>query len=241
MHRIPYFRTVESGEEMTSEWKQAEKALNQIQIESKANNEPVTVSGHAEGLHCIGIGTDAAVFSYIHAPKYAFKVYTPEALPKKNIEKGVYARIGASSYFPACYGAGENYLALSFETGITLYDCLLQGVPIPNQVISDVDDAREYVRSVGLNPRDIHLKNVLLQKGRAKLLDVSEYIKPGNDQRWEYLKRGYDEFYPLIEGKQIPAWILETIKKWYNRMDAASFTVEEFGKRMTHLFFKDSN
>ena len=70
----------------------------------------------------------------------------------------------------------DNYLVLSFEEGITLYDCLLQGIPIPKQAIKDVDDAREYVRQKGLNPRDIHLKNVFLQNGRAKIIDVSEYV-----------------------------------------------------------------
>ena len=59
---------------------------------------------------------------------------------------------------------------------MTLFDCVLQGIHIPEQVINDVEDAREYVRNKGLNPRDIHLKNILLQNGRAKILDVSEYI-----------------------------------------------------------------
>jgi hypothetical protein len=67
-------------------------------------------------------------------------------------------------------------LVLSFEQGVTLYDCLLQGVRVPEQAIQDVEESREFVRSQGLNPRDIHLKNVLLQEGRGKVLDVSEYI-----------------------------------------------------------------
>ena len=62
-------------------------------------------------------------------------------------------------------------------------------------------DAREYVRQKGLNPRDIHLKNIFLQNGRAKIIDVSEYVQPGNDLRWEYLKKAYDQYYHLIEGK----------------------------------------
>ncbi|MCB8817474.1 RIO1 family regulatory kinase/ATPase domain-containing protein [Desulfosporosinus shakirovi] len=86
------------------------------------------------------------------------------------------------------YGRGFDFLVIRFEEGITLYDCLLKGIHIPKQVIEDVDNAINYVLGKGLNPRDIHLKNILLQEGKAKLLDVSEYMKPGNDKRWEYLK-----------------------------------------------------
>jgi hypothetical protein len=239
MFGIRLLQREERRDVMIPEWEQAEEAIKRIQIEGKANNEPVTVSGYAEGLYCIGIGTDAAVFRYVPTPSYAFKVYAPQAISKKTVEQGVYRRLGSNRYFPRCYGAGDNFLVLSFESGTTLYDCLLQGIHIPRQVVDDVNDAQGFARDLGLNPRDIHLKNVLLQEGRAKLLDVSEYIQPGNDRRWEHLVRGYDEFYPLIDGKQIPLWILETVRKWYNRMDSASFTVDEFGKRIMQLFFKD--
>src|SRR5690606_26217314 len=47
-------------------------------------------------------------------------------------------------------------LVLSYEEGKTLFDCILEGIHIPEQVIQDVEEAREYARSKGLNPRDIH-------------------------------------------------------------------------------------
>jgi hypothetical protein len=223
---------------MTENWREAEEALQQLRIEGNENNEPVTVIGDPENLYCIGIGTDAAVFRYTPTPAYAFKVFSPHSISKKSVEQQVYERIGESPYFARCYGSGSNYLVISYEPGTTLYDCLIHGVSIPKQVVVDVEDAREFVRSLGLNPRDIHLKNVLLQNGRAKLLDISEYVKPGDDRRWEHLKRGYEEFYPLLNGRPIPNWILETVKKWYNRIDLATFTVDDFGKRIMQLFFK---
>ncbi|CAM4387664.1 serine/threonine protein kinase [Paenibacillus endophyticus] len=222
---------------MNSDWKQAEEALREIEVIGHENNKPVSVVGFAEDLRCIGIGTDAAVFYHSDTPNYAYKVYSMQALAKKEVEEGIYKRLKGSPYFPECFGAGPNYLVLSFEQGITLYNCLLQGVHVPEQVVQDVEEAREFVRSQGLNPRDIHLKNILLQEGRGKVLDVSEYIKEGNDSRWEHLVWGYKHFYSLIGEAQVPLWILETITNWYNRIDASSFGIEDFSKRVSRLFF----
>ncbi|QYR19157.1 serine/threonine protein kinase [Paenibacillus sp. sptzw28] len=224
---------------MISDWKQAEEALRDVEIVGYQNNKPVSVISFSEELRCIGIGTDAAVFYYPNTPNYAFKVYSDQSLEKKKIEAGIYESLNGSRYFPECYGSGPNYLVLSYEQGITLYDCLLQGIHVPEQVIQDVEDAREFVRSLGLNPRDIHLKNVLLQEGRGKVLDVSEYDKEGNDNRWEHLVWSYKHFYTLIRGVQVPIWILETITNWYNRIDTANFGIEDFSKRVSRLFFRE--
>jgi hypothetical protein len=222
-----------------TDWKLAEVALQEVEVVGYDNNRPVSVIRFADELRCIGIGTDAAVFYYPDTPNYAYKVYSDKALEKKEAEAEIYERLKGSPYFPHFYGAGPNYLVLSFEQGVTLYDCLLQGVPVPEQAIQDVEEAREFVRSRGLNPRDIHLKNVLLQDGRGKVLDVSEYIKEGNDNRWEHLVWTYKHFYPLICEVKVPLWILETITNWYNRMDKAGFGIEDFSKRVSRLFFGD--
>lgn len=112
----------------------------------------------------------------------------------------------------------------------TLYDCLIQGIRILSQVIQDVEKAREYARKNNLNPRDIHLKNILLQNGRAKVINVSEYMDKGNDHRWEDLKKVHDEFYPLIAGKEVPSFILQTIQRCYNKRQSS--LMEEFMKEI---------
>lgn len=221
---------------MTPDWKLAEKALQNIQVIGNDNNEPVIIEGCFEGLHCIGIGTDAAVFYFEETPDYAFKVYSQLAADKKRVEREVYERLQGSPYFPRCYGSGSHYLVLSIEEGPTLYDCLLQGIYIPEQVIIDVEEAREFVRSQGLNPRDIHLKNVLMQEGRAKVIDVSEYVKEGNDNRWEHLAWAYRHIYPMINTVKVPLWMLESIRHWYNRVDKASFVLDDFSYRLLRLF-----
>ncbi|MNR34213.1 hypothetical protein D3C85_1519620 [compost metagenome] len=106
-------------------------------------------------------------------------------------------------------------------------------------MIQDIEDAREFVRSQGLNPRDIHLKNVLLHEGRGIVLDVSEYIQEGNDNRWEHLVWAYHHVYPLISDVQVPIRILDTITNLYNRIDSASFRIEDFTRRVSRLFKSD--
>ncbi|WP_088007012.1 serine/threonine protein kinase [Indiicoccus explosivorum] len=224
---------------MTQRWEKAAAALQNTVVTPMPNNEPVVISEIPEGIRCIGIGTDAAVFQSVHAPEIALKVYAEEKKDKAQTEKEVYDRLGSSGYFPKCYGTEGRILALSMESGITLFDCLLQGVHVPRQAIQDVEDARNYVRSKGLNPRDIHLKNILLQEGRAKILDVSEYVLPGNDYRWEHLKRAYDEYYPLLDGRPMPFWLLETIRKWYNQWNRYHNSFEEFMKHVyRHTAFR---
>jgi len=218
------------------DWNIAEKELRKIKISSNKNNELVTVDGHSAAFECIGVGTDAAVFRFSNEPKYAFKVFSNDKIDKIKIESEVYLKLGYSEYYPEYFGNGSNFLVISHEDGVTLYDCLLKGIHIPNQVIQDVDAARMYAVEKGLNPRDIHLKNILLHEGRAKILDVSEYMNPGNDKRWEYLKEGYHEHYHLIDGKALPHWIIETVRKWYNQTHSESFKVQDFAKELVLLF-----
>jgi serine/threonine protein kinase len=218
---------------MEKEWRKARELLTNINISSNPNNQPVTIQGNVRELKCIGVGTDAAVFQYVHTPAYAFKLFADDKLDKIQMEAKVYKKLGSSPYFSTCYEASERFLVVSYETGITLYDCVQQGIHIPPEVIQDVEQAREYARKKGLNPRDIHLKNILLQEGKAKIIDVSEYLLPGNDHRWEHLKRGYEEYYHLIDGRAIPSWLLETVRKNYNTRQSTA--IEDFFRDVMKL------
>ncbi|MBH5317709.1 serine/threonine protein kinase [Paenibacillus sp. GSMTC-2017] len=221
---------------MAQEWKKAEIAIREILVEGNERNEEVTISGYADGLHCVGLGTDAAVFVYDLTPTYAFKIYTEQALHKKEMERSVYERLEGIPYFPEYYGEGRNYLVISYESGPTLLDCLLQGIEVPRTVIDDVEEARRLAYERGLNPRDIHLKNVISQSGRGKVLDVSEYVVEGDDKRWEHLVWAYDTIYPSIEGKAIPSWLLDSIKSGYRKLDQAGSNLDEYAQRISQLF-----
>jgi hypothetical protein len=213
------------------DWKLIEPLLKEIRIEAHPENQPVNILSVPPPLKVAGAGTDAVVVRHPDFPPLAFKVYAEGRRQAKENEYAAYRRLGRSPYFPVCYGKGSFYLVLSYEEGPTLYDCLVKGIPIPEQAIDDVEKARTYARQAGLNPRDIHLKNVLLQRGRAKLLDVSEYVKPGNDGHWDHLVQAYRRFYPLIAGRRIPVWLLEMVKKAYYRQVAGDFSVSDFGRR----------
>ena len=223
---------------MKSDWDKAINSLSKITVFSSPNNEPVTIRGDADDLKCIGIGTDAAVFQSLSSPTYAFKLYAKDKVNKVKVEANVYLLLGDSPFFSTCFASYDEILVLSYEEGITLFDCILQGIHIPVQVVNDVEDAREYARNKGLNPRDIHLKNILLQNGRAKIIDVSEYTLPGDDFRWEHLKKGYEQYYHLIDGNSVPFWLMETIRKWYNQRGKNSSSYEEFTKTILKLLYK---
>lgn len=218
-----------------NKWDIAIDSLSKITVFSNPKNEPVTISGDSDDLKCIGVGTDAAVFQAIYAPAYAFKIYAKDKVSKIKVEENIYHVLGDSPFFSTCFTSYDQYLVLNYEEGKTLFDCLLQGIHIPEQVVKDVEEAREYVRKKGLNPRDIHLKNILLQNGRAKILDVSEYSQPGNDFRWEHLKKAYEEYYHIIDGNSVPFWLLETIRKWYNQREKYFSSYEEFMKIVLKL------
>ena len=224
---------------MEKDWDKAIDSLSKIKVISSPNNESVTMSGHADDLKCIGVGTDAAVFQSLSAPAYAFKLYAKDKVSKVKVEANVYQILGDSPFFSTCFASYDEYLVLSYEEGKTLFDCILQGVHIPQQVVNEVEDAREYVRKKGLNPRDIHLKNILLQNGRAKIIDVSEYILPGNDFRWDHLKKGYEQYYHLIDGNSVPFWLVETVRKWYNQRGKNTSSYEEFTKTILKLLYKN--
>ncbi|MBT2569617.1 serine/threonine protein kinase [Planococcus sp. ISL-110] len=213
---------------MEQSWQEIAESLAAVKIVANPNNEPVSIEGIAAGFRCIGVGTDAAVFQFLEAPEYAFKVYAENKKDKLEAEAKVYKEIGDSPYFSNCYGVNDRLLVIKYEEGLTLFDCLLQGVHVPDQVIQDVEEARDFIRQIGLNPRDIHLKNILLQNGRAKLLDVSEYIKTGNDFRWEHLKKAHAEYYAIIDGKPMPFWLLDTVRKWYHHWNRYSSSFDEF-------------
>ncbi|MYL35629.1 serine/threonine protein kinase [Pontibacillus yanchengensis] len=219
---------------MKNKWESAFSSLSQITVSSNDNNEPVTIQSVPEDIKCIGIGTDAAVFQSVDEPLYAYKLYARDKVSKLKVEEEIYKRLGNSNFFSWCYDSYDNLLVLQYEEGLTLFDCLLQGIHIPKQVVNDVEEAREYVREKGLNPRDIHLKNILLQNGRAKIIDVSEYVQPGDDFRWNHLKRAYEEYYHLVDEKCVPFWVVETVRKWYNQSKKTT-SFEEFMKVVLKL------
>jgi hypothetical protein len=213
-----------------------EDLLRAVRIRAHASNEPIVIEHIPAPLRLLGSGTDAVVVQHPGLPEQAFKIYAPETVGCLTDEYEAYRHLAGSPYFAACLGRGAFYLVLSYEAGPTLYECLVQGIPVPEQVMADVETARDYARQVGLHPKDIHLKNVLLQGNRARILDVSKYVAPGDEDRvWEHLAEGYRRFYPLIRGRRIPVWVIELVKRRYKAQPKEQFSLDLFGAKMLRI------
>jgi len=213
-----------------------EELLRAVRIRAHANNEPVVIDKMPAPLRVLGSGTDAVVVQHPGLPEQAFKIYAPEAMSCLADEYEAYRQLAGSPYFAACLGQGDFYLVLSYEPGPTLYECVVQGIPVPEQAMADVEAARHYARQAGLHPKDIHLKNVLLQGDRARVLDVSKYVAPGDEDRvWEHLAEGYRRFYPLIRGRRIPVWLIEMVKRRYRAQSKEQFSFDLFAAKMLRV------
>ncbi|MEK8130667.1 hypothetical protein WMW72_22425 [Paenibacillus filicis] len=67
-----------------------------------------------------------------------------------------------------------------------------------------------------MNPHDVHGKNVMLQDGRGKVVDVSDFLKQEPCQMWDDLKGAYGRFYrPWLSRLPIPEALLNTVRRGY--------------------------
>ncbi|UFJ41959.1 serine/threonine protein kinase [Brevibacillus humidisoli] len=194
-----------------------EAFLREVQLESPSPDDPVIVRHTPEPWELVGTGNYAGVFGHPDYPDVVVKLYAP-GRPGIEQEREVYRKLGESRYFPVCYQTGDDYLVIKRMRGISLYECVLYGIPIPPQVIQDVEDALDEARSKGLFPHDVHGKNVLMYQGRGYLIDVSDYYKQQVDTKWRDLRRAYYKIYlPFLKdrGWKIRPWLLEAVRKGY--------------------------
>jgi hypothetical protein len=196
--------------------------LPYIHLSTDSPFDPIKVKNHSKSWKTIGSGNYAGVFSHDSNPKWVVKVYgrKPEELLK---EVEVYKKLGNHRSFSSLIDYGENYLILKRIEGITLFNAVIKGVPIPESVIDDIDDALEYAKSVGLNPFDVHGKNVVMCNGRGYIVDVSDFYKEGECRKWADLKKAYYKIYKPFFYKlhpRIPFFIVDGVRKvyrWYRK------------------------
>lgn len=217
---------------------QIQEQINQVQVVSVNPRDPVHVNKQPESWRCIGVGNSAAVFQPKDRTDVAIKVYAKGFEEIAGEEAAIYEQLGDSPYFPAFVGRGDDHLIIGYRKGLNIYDCLLQGIYIPEQVIHDVEAAIDYARGRGLNPSDIHIKNVLVHEGRGYLVDVSDYRKEEECKRWESLKQAYYDYYLDLykPGLAVPSWVLETIRKWYKANEGEG-NIAAFADRIKRMFF----
>lgn len=191
--------------------------LQGVRLESESPYDPVVVKHTPTGWRCIGAGNYAAVFAYQGNDDWVVKIYAraQEGLKK---EAKVYRKLGGHPSYSELIYQGEQYLVLKRLKGITLYEAVHKGIQIPESIIRDVNEALQYARERGLTPCDIHGKNVMMNDGKGYVVDISDFYKPGEDEKWNDLMKAYYKFYKPFLYKYpipIPYFVLDAIRHSY--------------------------
>ncbi|WP_139489899.1 serine/threonine protein kinase [Brevibacillus dissolubilis] len=193
--------------------------LREVKLEAPSPIDPVQVRYVPKPWAVVGAGNYAGVFEHPDYPDVVLKLYAPGRSGFEE-EQEVYRRLGESKYFPVLYQAGENYLVIKRMRGISLFDCVRYGIPIPENVIEEAEEALGEARAKGLFPQDVHGKNVLMYQGHAYIIDVSDYLNESGkpDTKWRDLRKAYYKVYlPFIKdrGWKVPLWMLDGVRKGY--------------------------
>ena len=169
-------------------------------------------------LTMAGSGRSAYVFKLKNTKKVLKVFYPPfEHLAKR--EAKIYKKLEGVSYFPVMHASGENYIVIDYIDGLTLFECLVKGKHIDENVLDEVDHAILLAKNRGLNPSDIHLHNILITSdGKVKLIDVVRFEQVKQCSQWDDLKRGYYKYYKKrIFPRKIPSKFLLMIAFFYKR------------------------
>lgn len=191
-----------------------EELLPALRVESRVPTEPVVVVHLPEPWCVVGAGNYAAVLAHPEHPEWVVKVYAP-GRPGADEEKEVYRILGEHPAYSRCLFAGDDYLVLGRLEGVTLFEALRRGLPIPERVIRDVDEALEYARGRGLRPHDVHGRNVMMKDGRGFVVDISDFLHDDPCSRWRDLKRAYYWLYrPIVMrlGIPVPRRVLDLVR-----------------------------
>ena len=149
----------------------------------------------APSLKLIGEGRSAFAFR-INGTNLVLKVFFPQFEKVAEEEAGIYKELAGNPFFPSLHEAGRNYLVMDYVRGMTLYQCLVNGMPIGAGHIEEVDHALKLAREKGLNPSDIHLRNIIITpEDEVKLIDVARFRQGKQCSQWEDLKSAFYKYY----------------------------------------------
>ncbi|NYF24796.1 protein kinase family protein [Sporosarcina sp. JAI121] len=173
---------------------------------------------HSEYLELAGTGRSAFVFR-IKSSEKAIKVFFPkfEYIAKEEAE--IYKKLDDISYYPSIYDSGLNYIVMDYIDGQTLFECITHGKVITIDHIKEVDYALSLASEKGLNPSDIHLRNIFITTDdKIKIIDVARFRQTKNCKQWSDLKKAYHQVYrKRFYSKKIPAPLLNLIAFLYKK------------------------
>ena len=173
---------------------------------------------YSHDLILIGTGRSAYVFK-IKGENLALKVYFPH---KKRIafeEATIYRKLQHIDYYPNLYEGGDNYILIDYIEGYTLFQCLQRGIFVPEKKFQEISKALLMAEEVGLNPADIHLKNIIItSNGNVKVIDVARFRQQEKDQQWKDIEQAYYKVYSKYYfPKKIPTIVLNLISFIYKK------------------------
>lgn len=169
-------------------------------------------------LQLIGTGRSAFVFRIKSSDK-AIKVFFPDYIDVAKEEAEIYKMLQDIHYFPAIYETGLNYIVMDYIDGSTLFECMTRGISITPDHINEIDTALSLASDLGLNPSDIHLRNIFITStGEIKLIDVARYRQVKDCRQWRNLKKAYRQFYrKRFFLKKIPYPVLNAVAFLYKK------------------------
>jgi predicted Ser/Thr protein kinase len=174
------------------------------------------LKSYSNSLQLIGTGRSAYVFK-VKDEEVALKVFFPHKTHIAPEEAAIYRKLPSGSYYPTLHEAGKNFIVIDYIDGHTLFHYLENGIYIREENIHAINDALEMARNVGLNPSDIHLKNIIItSKQEVKLIDVARFRQTKKDRQWDDLQKVYFKGYAKSYfPKRIPRALLNCISAVY--------------------------
>lgn len=203
------------------------------QIHMSGSDTTPHLTAYPSSLVLIGTGRSAFAFRLTESSK-VMKVFFPAFRHIAAEEAEIYRTLESNHFFPALHAAGNGYLVMDYIPGHTLYDCLREGIPITDHHIADIDKALAAAAAEGLNPSDIHLRNILITPdGNTRLIDPARFRQQKHCTQWEDLHRAYERFYKKkLFPKKVPGFLLELIAYLYKRRK--SYTIQAPSNKAIH-------
>ncbi|MCZ2260168.1 protein kinase family protein [Sporosarcina sp. G11-34] len=158
-------------------------------------NKKNRLISYGDSLELVGTGRSAFVFR-IQSSNQAIKIFFPEFTYIAKEEAAIYKILQNISYYPPVHDSGLNYIVMDYIEGLTLFECMSQGKLITSTHIKEIDHALALALAQGLNPSDIHLRNIFItSSGEIKIIDVARFRQRKHCRQWHDLKKAYDQLY----------------------------------------------
>lgn len=193
-------------------------SIYQELVESIVVNKKNRLMAFHPSLQLIGTGRSAFVFRIQFSNK-AIKVFFPNFVYIAKEEAEIYLVLRDIHYFPRIYEEGTNYLVMDYVEGDTLFDCLTTGRLITEAHMEEIDYALSLASDAGLNPSDIHLRNILITPDdQVRLIDVARYRQKKDCRQWSNLKKAHRQFYQKrFFWKKVPSSFLNIVAFLYKK------------------------